>query len=163
MNLQRQHVTLKFKHTHMNDVLVETWRYFQLSGVPVIINAFKKKKLVPLNPPGEDTNTQAYIEAAHPSKGNTQWLLERKCKFWVIKEPPSEGSIWWNCQAQDYASPSTNKGNWDENQDPDNGKNEQEVWRGITQKNEPWFLIRYLCYCISGGWVPHDWPEPIHP
>ena len=70
MNLQRQHVTLKFKHTHMNDVLVETWRYFQLSGVPVIINAFKKKKLVPLNPPGEDTNTQAYIEAAHPSKGN---------------------------------------------------------------------------------------------
>ena len=49
MNLQRQHGTLKFTTAHMNAVLVETWISFQLSSVPIIINAFKKK-IVPLIP-----------------------------------------------------------------------------------------------------------------
>ena len=69
MNWQRQHGTLNFKNALMNYVLVESWRKFQLSSDPVIINAFKKTNLVPLTPPDEDTNTQACLEAAQNPKG----------------------------------------------------------------------------------------------
>ena len=69
MNWQRQHGTLKFKNPHMNAVLVETWRYFQLSSAPGIINTFKKIKLLPLTPPHEDTNSQSYLTESQTTKG----------------------------------------------------------------------------------------------
>ena len=53
----------------MNAVLVETWRYFQLSSYPVIINTFNKKKLLPLTPPDEYTNNQACLAADQTPKG----------------------------------------------------------------------------------------------
>ena len=52
----------------MNTVPVETWRAFQLYSDPIIINSHKKK-LVPLNPPDEDTNAQACLVAAQTPKG----------------------------------------------------------------------------------------------
>ena len=64
MNWQRQYGTLKFTSAHMNDVMVEKWRYFQLSLAPVVTNYFKKKNPVPLNPSDEDTNTQVCLAAA---------------------------------------------------------------------------------------------------
>ena len=57
MNWQRHHGTLKFKNSHMNAVLVETWRAFQISSSPVTINSFKKTKLVTLTPIDEYNNT----------------------------------------------------------------------------------------------------------
>ena len=44
MNFQRQHGTLKFTNFHMNAILVETRKAFQISLYPVIINAFEKFK-----------------------------------------------------------------------------------------------------------------------
>ena len=38
INWQRQHVTLNLKNSHMNTVLAEKWRAFQLSSDPIIIN-----------------------------------------------------------------------------------------------------------------------------
>ena len=45
MKWQRQHGTPKFTNSHMNYVLVETWKAFKLSSDPVVINASKKKSL----------------------------------------------------------------------------------------------------------------------
>ena len=50
MNWQRHHGTLKFTNAHMNNVLVETWRAFQISSSPAIINYFKKTNLVTITP-----------------------------------------------------------------------------------------------------------------
>ena len=47
MNWQRQHVTLKFENSNINDVLVETWRSFQLLSPPIIIKTFNKKIVYP--------------------------------------------------------------------------------------------------------------------
>ena len=51
MNWQRQYVTIKFTNTHMNYVLVETWRASYLYSDPIIINAFKKTNIVLLTQP----------------------------------------------------------------------------------------------------------------
>ena len=69
MNWQRQYGTRKFTNAHINAELVKTWRYFRLSSATIIINAFKKKNIVPLTPPDEDTNTQACLAAAQTPKG----------------------------------------------------------------------------------------------
>ena len=69
MNWQRQHGTLKLTNAYINAVLVETWRAFQISSDPIIINALNYKKILPLNPPDEDTNTQACLVAAQTPKG----------------------------------------------------------------------------------------------
>ena len=50
MNWQRQYVTLKFTNSHMNALLVEMWRYFQISSAPIIIDDLKKTNIVPLTP-----------------------------------------------------------------------------------------------------------------
>ena len=68
MNWQRHHGTLNFTNAHMNYILVEIWRYFHIYSSPVIINAFKKKNIVPLTPPDEDTNTQVCLAAAQTPK-----------------------------------------------------------------------------------------------
>ena len=72
MNLQRHHRTLEFTTSHMNYVLVETWRVFQISSAPFIINAFNKTKLVLLTPPDENTNTQACLTASQIPKGKNR-------------------------------------------------------------------------------------------
>ena len=69
MNWQRKHVTLKPTNDHMNYVLVETCRYFQLSSAPITINDFNKTKLVPLTPTDEDTNTQTCLAESQTTKG----------------------------------------------------------------------------------------------
>ena len=69
INWQIQHGTLKFTNSHMNAVLVETRRSFQLSSAPVIINASRETELVPLTPPDEDTKSQAYPAASQTPKG----------------------------------------------------------------------------------------------
>ena len=48
---QREHGTMKVTPAHMNYVLVEMWHLFQQQSARVIINALKKKKLLPLAPP----------------------------------------------------------------------------------------------------------------
>ena len=68
MNSQIHHGNLKFTSAHMNSVLVEIWRSFQISSSFFIINASNKTKLVPLNPPDEDTNTKFYLAASQTSK-----------------------------------------------------------------------------------------------
>ena len=68
---QRQHGTLRFTNSYIHAVLVEIWRYFQLSSSPANINVFKKTNCVPLTPPDEDTNTQAYLAAAQTPKGES--------------------------------------------------------------------------------------------
>ena len=52
----------------MNDLLVETWRYFQLYSSPVVIDASKKTSLVPITIPDEDTNTQSCLAASQTPK-----------------------------------------------------------------------------------------------
>ena len=47
MNWQRQYETLKLTNPHTTDVLVETWRDFQLSSAPVTINSSKEKSFYP--------------------------------------------------------------------------------------------------------------------
>ena len=69
INWQIQHVNPKFKNYHINAVLVETWRSFQISSAPIIINSFKKRNIVPLTPHDEDTKTQACLAAAQTPKG----------------------------------------------------------------------------------------------
>ena len=68
INCQRQHRTPKFTTEEMNYVLVETWRYFQLSSAPVTINAVKKKNIAPLTAPEKDANTQDYLAATQTTK-----------------------------------------------------------------------------------------------
>ena len=69
---QKQNETLKITNYHTNDVLVETWRAFQLSSAPLIINAPKKTKILPLNPPDEDTSTHACLVSAQTLKKKTE-------------------------------------------------------------------------------------------
>ena len=48
----------------MNYVLVYMWHLFQQQSALVIIDAFRKTKLLPLAPPDHDTNTQACLAAS---------------------------------------------------------------------------------------------------
>ena len=71
MNCQRQHKTLNFIIDHMNYELVETWRSFQFSSDPVIINVFNKINIIPLTLPDEYTNTRVCLAAAQPPRGES--------------------------------------------------------------------------------------------
>ena len=66
---QRQHGTMKFTPAHMNSILVEMWHLFQKKSALVIIDAFKKTKLLPPAPPDHDTNTQACLAATQTPSG----------------------------------------------------------------------------------------------
>ena len=60
---------MKFTPAHMNSVLVEMWHLFQQQSALVIIDAFRKTKLLPLAPPDHDTNTQACLAASQTPSG----------------------------------------------------------------------------------------------
>ena len=66
---QRNHGTMKFTPAHMNSVLVEMWHLFQQQSALVIISAFRKTNLLPLAPPDDDTNTQAFLAATQTPSG----------------------------------------------------------------------------------------------
>ena len=69
MKWQIQHGTMKFTPDNMNSVLVGMWRSFQQQSVCVIIDYFKKTKLLPLAPPDHNTNAQAYLAATQMPSG----------------------------------------------------------------------------------------------
>ena len=73
---QRQNGTMQFTPVHMNSVLVEMWHLFQQQSACVIIDTFKKTKLLPLAPPDHDTNTQACLAATQPPSGNKSEEIE---------------------------------------------------------------------------------------
>ena len=60
----------------MNYVLVEMWHSFQQQSVCVIIDAFKKTKLLPLAPPDQNTNAQACIAATQTPSGTKSEEIE---------------------------------------------------------------------------------------
>ena len=60
----------------MNSVLVEMWHSFQQQSACVIIDAFKKTKLLPLAPPDHDTNTQACLAATQTPSGKKSEEIE---------------------------------------------------------------------------------------
>ena len=60
---------MKFTPAHMNSVLVEMWHLCQQQSALVIIDAFRKTKLLPLAPPDHDTNTQACLAASQTPSG----------------------------------------------------------------------------------------------
>ena len=76
MNWQKKYETLKFTSAHMNDILVETWRAFQLSSSLITFKAFNKTKFLPLTHPDEYTNTQSDLAAAQTPKGKTRRKLK---------------------------------------------------------------------------------------
>ena len=55
---QRQHGTMKFTPTHTSSVIVDIWHSFQQKPASVIIEAFKKTKLLSLSPPDHDNNPE---------------------------------------------------------------------------------------------------------
>ena len=67
---------MKFTPAHMNSFLVEMWHSFQQQSACVIIDAFKKTKLLPLVPPDHDTNTQACLAATQTPSGNKPEEIE---------------------------------------------------------------------------------------
>ena len=60
----------------MNAVLVETYIAFKISSSPFIINSLKEKKLVPIAPLDEDTNTQSYLASDQTPKGGKRSKLK---------------------------------------------------------------------------------------
>ena len=48
INFLRNHRTLKFSPSHMNDVLVETWEYLKLSSATIAQEYLNKTHLIPL-------------------------------------------------------------------------------------------------------------------
>ena len=67
---------MKFTPAHMNSVLVEMWHLFQQQSALVIIDAFRKTKLLPLDTPDHDTNTQACLSASQTPSGNKSDEIE---------------------------------------------------------------------------------------
>ena len=67
---------MKFTPSHMNSVLVEMWHLFQQQSALVIIDAFRKTKLLPLAPPDHDTNTQAFLAATQTPSGKKAEEIE---------------------------------------------------------------------------------------
>ena len=67
---------MKFTPSHMNSVLVEMWHSFQQQSACVIIDAFKKTKLLPLAPPDHDTNAQACLAATQTPLGKKSEQIE---------------------------------------------------------------------------------------
>ena len=68
---------MKFTPAHMNSVLVEMWHFFNNNQPLSSLMPLKKRKLLPLAPPDQDTNTQACLTATQ--------TLSRK-KYEEIKE-----------------------------------------------------------------------------
>ena len=67
---------MKFTPAHMNSILVEMWNSFQQQSACVIIGAFKKTKLLPLDPPDHNTNTQACLAATQTPSGKKSEEIE---------------------------------------------------------------------------------------
>ena len=60
----------------MNSVLVEMWHLFQQQSACVIIDAFRKTKLLPLDPSDHDTNTQACLAETQTPSGKKSKEIE---------------------------------------------------------------------------------------
>ena len=73
---QRQYGTMQFTPAHMNSVLVEMWHLFQQQSALVIIDPFRRTKLLPLAPPDHDTNTQACLAASQRHQGRKKMKLK---------------------------------------------------------------------------------------
>ena len=67
---------MKFTPAHMSSVLVEMWPLFKQQSACVIIDAFRKTKLLPLALPDHDTNTQACLAATQTPSGNKSEEIE---------------------------------------------------------------------------------------
>ena len=48
--------TTSFTPGFMNQVIVCTWGLYKLKAAPIIVNAFKKTRIYPLQPPSKDPN-----------------------------------------------------------------------------------------------------------
>ena len=55
---------------------MEMWHSLQQQSACVIIDTFKKTKLLPLAPPDHDTNTQACLAATHTPSGKKSEEIE---------------------------------------------------------------------------------------
>ena len=64
MEMRKRIGLYAFTPAQMNSVLVEMWHLFQQQSALVIIDAFRKTKLLPLAPPDHDTNTQACLASS---------------------------------------------------------------------------------------------------
>ena len=60
----------------MNSVLVEMWHLFQQQSALVIIDTFRKTKLLPLAPHDHDTNNQACLAATQTPSGKKSEEIE---------------------------------------------------------------------------------------
>ena len=67
---------MNFTPAHMNSVLVEMWHSFQQKSACVIIDDFKKTKLLPLDPPDHETNTQTCLAATQTPSGKKSEEVE---------------------------------------------------------------------------------------
>ena len=67
---------MKFTPALMNSVLVDMWNSFQQQSAYVIIDAFRKTKLLPLAPPDHDTNTQTCLAATQTPPGKKSEEIE---------------------------------------------------------------------------------------
>ena len=60
----------------MNYVLVDMWHSFQQQSASVVVDALKKMKLMPLDPPDHNTNAQACLAATQTPPGKKSEEIE---------------------------------------------------------------------------------------